>query len=113
AGIRPDDTVIVDCLTLWVANLIGRGDAIGGVLELAHRTSSVAARRTGATIVVSNEVGLGVVPATELGRVYRDALGEVNRIGAARAERVWLTVAGKALPLRSAKEIAHDVVTDP
>jgi adenosyl cobinamide kinase/adenosyl cobinamide phosphate guanylyltransferase len=111
-AVSPRDTVIVDCLTLWVANLIEGDDGAAGVLELAVRTAAVAAGRPGTTIVVSNEVGLGVVPATELGRRYRDLLGEVNGAWAGLADRAWFLVAGKALPLAGAMEIARDLARD-
>ena len=52
-------------------------------------------------IVVSNEVGLGLVPANALGRRYRDLLGRTNAIWAEKAERAFLVVAGRALPLSS------------
>jgi adenosyl cobinamide kinase/adenosyl cobinamide phosphate guanylyltransferase len=100
-----EHAVILDCLTLWVANLIDRGDDPSRALTLVSEAAEVAAGRTGATIVVSNEVGLGVVPASELGRAYRDVLGEVNQAWAALADRVLVTFAGRALPLLSPEEI--------
>ncbi len=60
--------------------------------------------RAGPTIAVSNEVGGGVVPATSLGRAYRDVLGVANQRLAARAERAWLLVAGRALELPPSQE---------
>ena len=56
---------------------------------------------TASWIVVSNEVGLGLVPPTPLGREYRDALGRVNQIVARRSDRVYLMVAGLAMDLKS------------
>jgi len=88
---------VVDCLSLWVANLLERGD------DIATRNGEALARakaRTGATIVVSNEVGLGVVPATELGRRYRDVLGRVNAGWAAAADEAFFVLAGRRLELR-------------
>jgi adenosyl cobinamide kinase/adenosyl cobinamide phosphate guanylyltransferase len=105
----PDGTVVVDCLTLWVSNLVDRGEEARFVLDLAREASAAAARRPGTTIAVSNEVGLGVVPATELGRRYRDVLGEVNRIWAARADRVWFTIAGLVLPLTGVEGVGRDL----
>ena len=88
--------VIVDCLTLWVANLLERG---ADVLAEADETAEVAAAREAPTIVITNEVGLGVVPATPLGREYRDLLGAVNATFVSRADEAVLVVAGRALPL--------------
>ena len=82
------DTVIIDCLTLWVANG-GDGD---GVAELA-------AARAGLTIAVTNEVGLGIVPGNALARRYRDDLGRVNAEWAAAADEAYLVVAGRTLRL--------------
>jgi adenosylcobinamide kinase / adenosylcobinamide-phosphate guanylyltransferase len=90
---------IVDCLTLWVANLLERGDGEQAILEEAREAAAVAAARPAPTIVVTNEVGLGVVPATPLGRAYRDLLGSVNRVFVDRAEDARLVVAGRALRL--------------
>ena len=81
--------VVVDCLSLWVANLLEQGREPEPAVPL----------RDGPTIAVSNEVGLGIVPATPLGRAYRDVLGRVNAAWAAAADEAYLVVAGKALRL--------------
>jgi adenosylcobinamide kinase / adenosylcobinamide-phosphate guanylyltransferase len=86
--------VIVDCLTLWVANLLERGDA--EIVRLAEEAAALAAQR-GPTIAVSNEVGLGVVPGSALGRRYRDLLGRVNAVWADAASEAALVVAGRPL----------------
>jgi adenosyl cobinamide kinase/adenosyl cobinamide phosphate guanylyltransferase len=91
--------VVVDCLSLWVANLLERGD---DAESLASTAARAAASRGGATIAVTNEVGLGVVPATPLGRAYRDVLGRVNAIWATAAVETYLVVAGKTLRLGDA-----------
>ena len=101
---EPLRPVVLDCLTLWVSNLLLRHeddpgaeelilDAAGGLLDLIERA-------TATWILISNEVGLGVVPPSPLGRAYRDALGRVNQLAAARAGRVYLMVAGLALELK-------------
>jgi adenosylcobinamide kinase/adenosylcobinamide-phosphate guanylyltransferase len=90
---------IVDCLTLWVANLLERGDGEQAILEEAAGAAVVAAARNAPTIVVTNEVGLGIVPEAPLGRAYRDVLGSVNRAFVERAEEALLVVAGRALRL--------------
>ena len=98
AAVADDAVVVVDCVSLWVANLLERAaDDVearnDGVLERAKG-------RGAQTIVVSNEVGLGVVPASELGRRYRDVLGRVNARWAAAADEAFFVVAGRALRLR-------------
>src|SRR5262249_56404707 len=85
----PDACVVVDCLSLWVAN----------ILEQGRDPDLCVPTRNGPTIAVSNEVGLGVVPATPLGRTYRDVLGRVNSAWAAAADEAYFVVAGKALRL--------------
>jgi adenosyl cobinamide kinase/adenosyl cobinamide phosphate guanylyltransferase len=81
-------TVIVDCLSLWVAN--GGGDA--AAIEAA-------AARSALTIAVTNEVGLGIVPDNALARAYRDDLGRVNATWVAAADEAYFVVAGKTLRL--------------
>jgi adenosyl cobinamide kinase/adenosyl cobinamide phosphate guanylyltransferase len=87
---------VVDCLTLWVSNLLARD---GAVLEEATAIARLAAPRAAPVIAVTNEVGLGIVPANRLGRLYREVLGEVNRTFVAHAEQSAFVVAGRALPL--------------
>jgi adenosyl cobinamide kinase/adenosyl cobinamide phosphate guanylyltransferase len=88
----PASTVVVDCLSLWVANLLEQGRETDDV-------ASVAASRPGLTIAVSNEVGLGIVPANELARRYRDELGRVNAAWVAASDEAYLCVAGRVIPL--------------
>lgn len=90
---------IVDCLTLWVNNLLHRGDPDDVIGVAAAEAAELAASREVPTVVVSNEVGLSVHPETELGRRYRDVLGRVNQTFAARADRTLLLVAGRAVRL--------------
>jgi adenosyl cobinamide kinase/adenosyl cobinamide phosphate guanylyltransferase len=92
-------TCVVDCLSLWVSNLMLRGDGATAVEAAATACADAAAARAGLTIAVTNEVGLGIVPATPLGRAYRDLLGTVNTIWVAASERAAFVVAGRLLPL--------------
>jgi len=92
--------VVLDCLTLWTSNALEAGWTDEAVAQAAEEVARLAASRAAPTVVVSNEVGLGVVPDTPLGRRYRDVLGRVNAIFAAAAERACLVVAGRALELR-------------
>lgn len=97
-SVDPAACVIVDCLTLWTSNALERDP--GTVVKEAERAAKAARSRSGMTIAITNEVGLGIVPANELARTYRDVHGRVNAIWAAAAEAVYLVVAGKALELR-------------
>ncbi len=99
AGINQADTVIVDCLTLWVSNLVLDGLADDAIDGLAGTVAKVAAAHDGATFVVTNEVGMGVHPSSELGRRFRDILGRVNAIWSEAAEEAFLVVAGRAIRL--------------
>jgi adenosylcobinamide kinase / adenosylcobinamide-phosphate guanylyltransferase len=96
ASVSDTDTVIVDCLSLWVANVFESRP----VEELSAAAAHVAAARPGLTIAVTNEVGLGIVPDNPLARAYRDALGRVNAQWAAAADEAHLVVAGRTLALR-------------
>lgn len=83
--------VLVDCLTLWLSNLmLGDYDLRAAT---ARFEQAIAARR-GPAVLVSNEVGLGIVPETKLGRDFRDAAGLLHQRLAAQANRVVLMVAG-------------------
>jgi adenosylcobinamide kinase / adenosylcobinamide-phosphate guanylyltransferase len=99
ARVEDGAAVVVDCLSLWVANLLGRGVADADVEELARGAAAQASARAALTVAVSNEVGLGVVPDTPLGRRYRDVLGRVNATWAAAADEALLVVAGRTLRL--------------
>ena len=82
---------MVDCLTLWLSNLLLGGHEIASAvagLETALR------ERTGRTVLVSNEVGLGIVPDNALARRFRDDAGRLHQRLAAAADRVVLMVAG-------------------
>jgi len=98
-GIREDASVLLDCLTLWVSNAIEDGADDEDVEGEAGKIASALASRAAPSVVVSNEVGLGIVPANELARRYRDVLGRVNASIAAEASRSYLVVAGRGLPL--------------
>lgn len=93
----PGRALLVDCLTLWLSNIM----AAGAVVE--ERIASlvgVAARLPGLVIFVSNEVGLGLVPETPLGRAFRDAQGRLNQAMAEACDWVVLMVAGLPLVLK-------------
>ena len=93
------DTVLLDCVTLWVSNLLlsGRGYDIPAE---AQRLLELSRQGDASWVVVSNEVGLGVVPATELGRVFTDELGRVNQLLAAEADAVYFMAAGLPMTVK-------------
>lgn len=99
--------VVVDCLSLWVANALERGDGQDAIVEAARRAGGAAASRGPMAIGVSNEVGLGVVPGSPAGRLYRDVLGNVNRVWVEAAAEASLVVAGRALRLEPVAALAQ------
>ena len=89
--------VLVDCLTLWLSNvMLGGGDVDEATDDLVRTLDELAVP----VVFVSNEVGLGIVPETPLGRAFRDAQGRLNMRLAARADRVVLMTAGLPLTLK-------------
>jgi adenosyl cobinamide kinase/adenosyl cobinamide phosphate guanylyltransferase len=104
-GVHPDSLVIVDCLTLWVSNLIELGLDDTEIQGRARGAAALAAARRPTTVVVSNEVGSGIVPLNELARRYRDLLGRVNALWADAADRVLLAVAGGVVPVMPARAV--------
>jgi adenosylcobinamide kinase/adenosylcobinamide-phosphate guanylyltransferase len=116
ANATPGDVVVVDCLTLWVSNVLLK--AIGperdanmtpltvwtaieaSVVNEAKDMLTDARDRDLTLILVSNEVGMGVVPATSVGRHYRDILGRVNQVVGSASDSLILMVAGLAVDLR-------------
>ncbi|KQZ73690.1 adenosylcobinamide kinase/adenosylcobinamide phosphate guanyltransferase [Sphingopyxis sp. Root214] len=94
---RSKAVVLVDCLTLWVSNLLlADADIPLASRELCRVISSF----EGKLILVSNEVGLGIVPDNALARAFRDAAGQLNQSVAATAEEVVLLTAGLPLTLK-------------
>jgi adenosyl cobinamide kinase/adenosyl cobinamide phosphate guanylyltransferase len=91
--------LVVDCLTLWAANALEAGWSDEAIEQAAEDAAALAVRRSSPTVAVSNEVGMGIVPATPLGRSFRDLQGRVNTIFAAHADRACLVVAGRTLEL--------------
>ncbi len=115
------DVLLLDCITTWLANWLFAQDdpalAEAETISAAHEASVLAEvemlLKTCSTldagktvVVVSNEVGLGIVPAYPLGRAYRDILGRVNQRLAVSAARVYLMVAGLAVDIKRLHEDA-------
>ena len=97
-GVDGTATLIVDCLSLWVSNLIERRPT-PEIEAAAAAAAQVAAGRPGLTVAVSNEVGLGIVPLNALARSYRDVLGRVNALWVAAADEAYFVVAGQTIKL--------------
>jgi len=98
---RESEGVIIDCLTLWVSNLlyersVGHGAVLSLAEETAGRLEGVAAR----ALVVTNELGFGVIPANEECRLFRKLAGEVNQVFALKSAEAWLVVSGIGMRLK-------------
>lgn len=108
---RGDLCILVDCLTLWLANLMDGAENLPEPHGLAHLPALAAERDAllatlpalpGRILLVANEVGLGLVPESPLGRLFRDEAGRLNQQVAALARRVTFVAAGLPLELKGA-----------
>jgi len=95
--VRPDAVAVVDCMTLWLSNAMHAEIAIDPALDAFI---AAAQRRSAPVIVVTNEVGWGIVPVSESGRRFRDLAGTTNQRLAHAADTVWLMVSGLELRLK-------------
>jgi adenosylcobinamide kinase/adenosylcobinamide-phosphate guanylyltransferase len=84
------DVVLVDCLTLWMSNLLLRDESEASILARADDLLAAAGALGRPVILVTNEVGLGLVLETPLGRAFRDVRGRVHQLAAARATEVYM-----------------------
>jgi adenosylcobinamide kinase / adenosylcobinamide-phosphate guanylyltransferase len=94
---QPNGILLIDCLSLWVSNLM-----LDDVDEIEERADAVVAllrQRSDPSVVVSNEVGMGIVPENALARRYRDILGRVNAKFASGADAAYLVVGGQVVAL--------------
>ena len=98
AGNASGSGVLVDCLTVWLGNLMHAGRDIDREVRSLLESLALAAAPV---VLVANEVGLGVVPDNALARAFRDHAGRLNQALAARADRVVLVTAGIPLDLKS------------
>ena len=99
ADVDPDAFVVLDCLSLWVSNALETGASDDRIADDARLVSERLRGRSGAGVVVTNEVGLGIVPMNALARRYRDVLGRANATFADAAALSYLVAAGKVLRL--------------
>ena len=105
-GVPTEAIVIIDCLTLWVSNMLGQDDSDDAILRTADDAARVAARRSGRVIAITNEVGSGIVPLNPLARRYRDLLGMVNARWCTHADQAFLVVAGRTLALSDPSDLS-------
>jgi adenosylcobinamide kinase / adenosylcobinamide-phosphate guanylyltransferase len=101
ADAEPTQTVVLDCVTLWVTNLLLAEDASWDVAAAELEALLAWYRAQSAELIaVTNEVGLGIVPGDALSRTYREWLGWFNQRLAAEADAVYLMVAGLAIEVK-------------
>ena len=109
---RDYDVVILECLTLWVSNLMLNTPITEGndadIPSRVHDLLRLYWSGSASWIVVSNEVGLGVVPPTTLGRRYADELGRVNQMVASAADTVYFMAAGLPLQIKGEHSTDYD-----
>lgn len=94
-----DADVIVDCLTVWLGNLLHHGHSDESINERSHAALVAVGRHAADVTVITNEVGMGIVPADADTRHYRDLLGRVNQQWVKASDRAFFVVAGRCLPL--------------
>jgi len=94
------DVVVVDCLTLWLSNLLLEGLAQAQIAERVRELCAVLPTLSAHVVVVSNEVGMGVVPESALGRAFRDVSGAAHQALSRQADELYFAVMGQLLRLR-------------
>jgi adenosylcobinamide kinase/adenosylcobinamide-phosphate guanylyltransferase len=100
-GLAEGEYAVIDCLSLWVSNLLEHES--GATVEgLAAEAAALAAAHGGGCVAVSSEVGMGIVPDNALARSYRDVLGRVNATWAEAADDAVLAISGRVLRLERA-----------
>lgn len=113
AALRGVDVAVIDCLTLWLSNLLLRGDPAAAVAARVEELLGTLAAAPFRAVVVTNEVGMGVVPESALGRVFRDVAGRAHQALAARADRVYLAALGTILRIRPGPIVETRIPGDP
>lgn len=96
-----DAIVLIDCLTLWLSNLYMKYESdVDRVYDEIEKLISTISKIKGRLVLVSNEVGMGIVPENKLARLYRDASGAMNRKVADKADKVVISFAGLPVVLK-------------
>ncbi len=91
--------VLIDCVTLWISNLMGAGHNSAAILNEVRRLAALLERASLPVAIVTNEVGSGIVPAYASGREFRDLAGEANQVLARACSHVVLAVCGLPVPV--------------
>jgi adenosylcobinamide kinase/adenosylcobinamide-phosphate guanylyltransferase len=107
------EVVVLDCVTLWLANLLLGGNDPESVLRRVEELADVLDRRTAHAVIVTSEVGLGLVPETPLGRTFRDLAGLAHQRLAGVADEVYFGVLGVILRLKPAPVVPVEGGTSP
>lgn len=94
------DCIIIDCLTLWVSNLMLKNKTEPAIIKEINSITGHLKKIPGKSIIVSNEVGLGIVPDNKLARDFRDIAGRLNQLFAEKADQVFMMHAGIPLQLK-------------
>ncbi len=114
-----NQTVLIDCLTLYISNLLLKENSEGDldlqqkqkleedIIENIDRVFEYAEKKDIDLIIVSNEVGQGLVPSYELGRLFRDISGRANQYISSKADKVYLTIAGFPLDLNELSKVTE------
>ncbi|HEX7900849.1 MAG TPA: bifunctional adenosylcobinamide kinase/adenosylcobinamide-phosphate guanylyltransferase [Planctomycetota bacterium] len=100
AGLKDVDVVLLDCLTFWISNLLCGGLSEEEALARVRRWEERVREAPYHLVVVTNEVGLGLVPETPLGRAFRDVAGRAHQLLAPRANEVYFGMMGQILRLK-------------
>ena len=102
-----NDTLVIDCLTLWVNNVMREAEPEGRLVTeeqiagLCRAVIQACRKRGGTAVFVTNEVGMGIVPDNPLARRFRDLAGRCNQTIAAEADEVWFVVSGIPVKIKS------------
>jgi adenosylcobinamide kinase/adenosylcobinamide-phosphate guanylyltransferase len=97
---RGADVLLLDCLTLWLSNLLLRGDSEAAIARQVEALAAALRAAPFPSIVVTNEVGMGIVPESPLGRTFRDVAGRAHQALAGRADHLYFAMLGTLLRLK-------------
>jgi len=101
-SVEDADVLVIDCLTLWLSNLLLRGDSEDSMLGQVDRLIGILGAKRFHAVLITNEVGMGVVPESALGRSFRDLCGRAHQAIAARADEIYFGALGTLIRLKPA-----------